>query len=106
MPLYSSTGVDVGLEMLEYVVGEDSIAVSVCAQLEIGTLERSITVILSTQDGTATSTGMCDMVYILVTFAINMYLLQNLQILVLQLFNSPLFREAVQMTHNACQSIW
>ena len=49
------TGVTIGVELPDYTVNEGDGSVEVCAVIVSGTLERTLTFTLSTQDGTATS---------------------------------------------------
>ena len=54
------TGVEIGLESPTYSVNEsngDITLLEVCAQLNVGTLEKNVTVTLTSMDGSATSTG-------------------------------------------------
>lgn len=53
------SGVEIAMEQQTYEVNEATNAtVTVCAALTLGTLERDVTVMLSSRDGTATATGM------------------------------------------------
>ena len=49
------TGVTIGIELPDYTVNEGNGIIEVCAVIVSGTLERTLTFTLSTQDGTATS---------------------------------------------------
>ena len=55
-------GVEIGLTSTTktYAVDEDNGSIAeleVCAELNVGTLERNVTVTLTSMDGSATSTG-------------------------------------------------
>ncbi len=54
--IYFITGVTIGLEETTFTVDEGEL-VEVCVILISGTLEREVTVTLTTSDGTATATG-------------------------------------------------
>ena len=57
---YLSSGVEIGLASSTYAVNEsnrDITLLEVCAELNFGTLERNVSVILTSMDGSATSTG-------------------------------------------------
>ena len=51
------SGVEIGLQSPQYSVDEDGGQVSICAELNAGSLERNVTLLFSTVDGTATSNG-------------------------------------------------
>ena len=54
LPFCSLTGVTIGLEEPTYTVNEGDGTIEVCAVLTSGTLDRTVTVTLSTSDGSAT----------------------------------------------------
>ena len=60
MNIYFHSGVTIGVQIPMYEVDEGNGTVEVCAILISGTLERTVTFTLSTQDGSATSTDPLD----------------------------------------------
>ena len=58
--LFLHTGVEICLMFTMYAVNEsngDIALLEVCAELNVGTLERNVTVTLTSTDGSATSAG-------------------------------------------------
>ena len=58
--LFILTGVEIGLVSTTFAVNESSSNIAlleVCAELNVGTLERNVTVTMTSTDGSATSTG-------------------------------------------------
>ena len=61
MAAYLFTGVEIGLQSANYVVNEidgNVAMLEVCAELNVGALERDVTVTLTNTDGSATSMSM------------------------------------------------
>ena len=58
--LFFNTGISIGFELPRYTVNEGDGNIEVCAVLTSGTLEKTVTFTLSTQDDSATSTDPVD----------------------------------------------